>query len=81
MKKIKYLRMAIVGGILISFCSMASMNPPVLMSKVDLLVKAAELERQAATKQATDINAAKALREQAKQMRGQADKMKDSDPK
>ena len=44
-------------------------------------MKAAELERQAATKQATDINAANSLREQANQMRAQAVKIKDSDHK
>ena len=51
------------------------------MSKVDILIKAAELERQAAAKQATDVNAAHLLREQAKHMREQANTMSDSSDK
>lgn len=79
MKKIKYLGLFIAGWMATSFSGMASLTPP--MSKVDLLVKAAALERQAAAKQATDINAANSLREQANQMRAQAAKIKDSDHK
>lgn len=88
---IRYLRLAVIGGGLFIYSGQAaatsftlspslpipaspSTQPP--MSKVDVLVKAAELERQAAAKQATDVNAANLLREEAKKMREQANNIK-----
>lgn len=93
---IRYLRLAVIAGGLFIYSDQAaatsftlssslpipassSTQPP--MSKVDILVKAAELERQAAAKQATDVNAANLLREEAKKMREQANNIKDATDK
>ena len=93
---IRYLRSIMIGGglfiysgqaISTSFTLSTSIPIPAAsstqpsMSKVDALVKAAELERQAAAKQATDVNAANLLREEARQLREHANNMKDATDK
>ena len=85
MKKITLLRFWMISS-LTSLFFWASATPPAptpsmpSLNKVDLLVKAAELERQALVNQATNIMKAQELRDQAKKLREEAEKMKEETP-
>ncbi len=75
-KKLAILALVIFSMNNLSYGSSPTSETPVTQSKVDLLIKAADLDRQAAKKQASDPNGASKLRTDAKEIRDQANKLK-----